>query len=289
MVDGYPDEDTKNEVVEFTIQGGGPVATALAALGRLGVRTIFMGVVSDDPAGDEIKRGLAEEGVDTRGLKVKKGGTSQVAFIVVNRKTATRTIFWKRPTCGELTPRDIRTSLIKGKDFLLIDGLMVDASMEALRIARDHGVPIMLDGGRLRPGMMELARMCDYVVCSEEFAREAGGTPEMAIKRLRSRDTKAVTVTLGRRGSVTWYGGGFFRTPAFKVDAVDTTGAGDVFHGGYIYGLLRGWDMERTVRFASAFAALKCRRLGGRSGIPGLKEVVRFMEEMSTQSLSFRN
>ncbi|MBI5468492.1 MAG: sugar kinase [Deltaproteobacteria bacterium] len=287
FVDRFPEEDTKAEVTDFTVQGGGPVATALVSLSRLGVKTFFSGRVSDDHAGVEIRRGLKAEGVDVRGLKVQKGGSSQLAFILVNRKTGSRTILWQRPTVSPLSPSEVSPSFIKDKDFLLLDGLMMDSSVRAAKTARAAGVPVMLDAGRVRPGMLELAALSDYIVASEEFARGLKLTPLDALKRLSSLNPRAATVTLGARGSVTWAGGKIFRLSAFKVRAVDTTGAGDVFHGGYVYGLLQGWDIQKTVRFASAFAALKCLRPGGREGIPTLKAVLKFMKSAGARVLAY--
>lgn len=277
-VDGFPAEDTKEEALSMTIQGGGPVATALVSLSRLGVRTFFMGSVSDDRAGEEIKRGLREEGVDTRGLKVKKGGFSQRAFIIVNRANGSRTILWQRPSAGGLSPRGLDPALIRNKDLLMLDGLMAGASLKAAKIARSSGVPVMLDAGSLREGILDIAALSDYIVASADFARELAGTPLAAIKKLSALRPAAITVTLGEKGSLTWHGDRILRLPAFRVRAVDTTGAGDVFHGGYAYGILKGWDMRKTVEFASAFAALKCLKPGGRAGIPALGRTLRFMK-----------
>lgn len=279
FVDAFPEEDTKAEVTGFTVEGGGPVATALVSLSRLGVKTYFTGRVSDDRAGSEIRRGLKNEGVDVRGLKVRKGGSSQLAFILVNRKTGSRTIFWQRPTVPPLSPSEVSPSFVKGKDFLLLDGLMMDSSMKAARVAKAAGVPVMLDAGRVRPGMLELAGLSDYIVASKEFADCLKLTPTDALKRLSLLEPKAATITLGAKGSVTWAEGRIFRQSAFKVRAVDTTGAGDVFHGGYVYGLLRGWDIKKTVRFASAFAALKCLKPGGRTGIPTLGATLKLVKK----------
>lgn len=278
LLDGYPGEDTKKEVSGFTVQGGGPVATALVALSRLGVKTCFMGRVSDDDAGAEIRKGLLKEGVDIKGLKVKKGGASQLAVILVNAKKGTRTICWQRPTVAPLLPKDVDPSIIRKKDFLLLDGLMKEASLKAAEIARANRIPVMLDAGRVRPGMLRLAALSDYIVCAEEFAKGLRLTPKEALQRLSLFKPKAATVTLGRKGSLTWCGGRIFSQPAFKIEAVDTTGAGDVFHGGYICGLLRGWGIERTVEFASAFAALKCLKPGGRAGIPDFGKTLSFIK-----------
>ncbi|MEE9614161.1 MAG: PfkB family carbohydrate kinase, partial [Thermodesulfobacteriota bacterium] len=229
-VEEFPSEDTKLEIVDWTPEGGGPVATALVALSRLGVKTTFIGRVSDDTVGGEIKKGLKAEGVDTRGLLPKKGGRSQTAFIVVNRRTGSRTILWQRPTVEELRAEDVKLSWIKGKKFLLLDGLMHEASIRAAEIARDLGVPVMFDAGRVREDTLELAALSDYIVGSEEFATGLSGSPGRAIMKLTRLAPRAVTITLGRRGSITWSGGGreTFRTTAPGVRAVDTTGAGDV-------------------------------------------------------------
>ncbi len=137
----------------------------------------------------------------------------------------------------------------------------------------------MLDAGRVREGTIELASMCDYIVASEEFGKELSEDhadsfdAERALLRMKSFGAETCTITLGGKGSVTITGDEIFHTPAFHVDVVDTTGAGDVFHGGYIYGLLNKWEIKEVLRFASAFASLKCRKLGGRAGIPSLEEV----------------
>ncbi len=277
VTQGYPGEDTKFEAAEMLVQGGGPVATALVALSRLKVKTDFAGVVADDPAGVEIRRGLKAEGVDIRSLVKRRSGSSQTANIIVNKSNATRTVIWKRATAKALTSLEVRASFIKGKDLLLLDGLMGEASIRAAGIAKKLGVPVMLDAGSLRPGMLEIATLADYVVCSERFALEYARTPTQALKRLAALGVRTVTVTLGKGGSVTLSDGVGFKVPCFRVRAVDTTGAGDVFHGGYIYGLLKGWGIKKTVTFASAFAALKCLAPGGRSGIPTLSKTLEFM------------
>jgi len=276
-VGGFPAEDRKQEVLGFLEQGGGPVATALVSLRRLGVGAAFSGVVSDDYAGERIRQGLRQEGVDLAPLVVRPGGESQRAFIIVNRESGTRTILWKRPTVAALTADEVRRDWIDGAGFLLLDGLMEGASMRAAELARGAGVPVMLDAGSPRPGVLGLLPLVDYIVGSEEFSRHFSADPEEAVRKIAVHRPRAVTVTLGERGSVTWGEGRVFHTPAFRVRAVDTTGAGDVFHGGYVFGLLKGWDLDKTVRFASAFAALKCLAPGGRTGIPTLERTLEFM------------
>lgn len=281
LVDGYPAADSKAEVHDWTEQGGGPVATALVALTRLGIRTRFAGVVGDDPLGEQIHASLVTEGVETAGLVTRIGALSQRAFIVIEPGEGSRTIFWQRPTGMPLQPVEIPADFLAGSDFLLLDGLMPEVSLALADEARARGIGVMLDAGRMRPGMMELAQRSDYVVAGEQFALDLGwdgtvtGFTELAI-RLRY---PFFTVTRGARGSLTLGSGELLDIPAFPVDVVDTTGTGDVFHGGYLFGLLQGWQLRKTITFASALAALACTRIGGRTGIPSLPEVLAFLAD----------
>jgi len=287
LAEGYPEIDTKKELLEWHEQCGGPVATALVALSRLGVGCRFYGVTGDDEAGERIRLSLIDEGVDARGLIKREGSSSQKAFIFIEKKTAQRTIFWKRPSGEALRPEDLGVDFLEGCGFLLLDGLMSEVSLYAAEKARSLKIPVMLDAGSVRPGMVGTARLSDYLVASREFAKGMGWDPVPDVLR-RQKDKLGVnclTITLGRQGSITVCQDEVFEVPAFKVDAVDTTGAGDVFHGGYIYGLLKGWQIRDTLKFASAMAALKCTKIGGRAGIPRLHEVKRFFEERSGERL----
>jgi sulfofructose kinase len=279
VVDCFPQADTKKEVLVWDEQGGGPVATALAALSRLGVACRFFGVVGDDREGAAIRQSLIEEGVDVAGLVKRSNALSQTAFIAIDNSGETRTIFWKRPSADPLSAEELSSDFLKSAGFLLLDGLMKDVSLFAAKLAGMAGVPVMLDAGRVRDGMLDLARMSDYIVGSEEFARELGwkDDPGSFRQEVRRQGFGITTITLGNRGSITFSGDDIISCPAFSVDVVDTTGAGDVFHGGYLYGLLRKWPLKDTIRFASAVAAMKCRKLGGRAGIPRLEEVQEFL------------
>ncbi len=281
MVDTFPQADTKKEVLLWEEQGGGPVATALATLSRLGVPCLFHGIIGDDREGTAIRQSLREEGVFISGLVTRSRATSQTAFIVIEKSAATRTIFWKRPSGEPLSPEELPRDFLEGADFLLLDGLMKDVSFFAARQAKEAGIPVVLDAGRVREGTLELARLSDYVVGSEEFARELSWKDD-AVQfkpKIKKHGFGITTITLGSRGSVTYADDKVIIIPAFPVETVDTTGAGDVFHGGYIYGLLRKWSLQATVRFASAVAAMKCRKVGGRAGIPRPAEVQQFLEE----------
>jgi sulfofructose kinase len=281
VVDSFPAGDTKAEVSDWQEQGGGPVATALVTLARLGIPGDFHGIAGDDPEGDKIRESLRSEGIDISGLVRRERALSQKAFIAIERGSAKRTIFWERPSGAPLLPGELPEALLADCCFLLLDGLMPEASLFAAEKARNLGIPVMLDAGKVRPGMLEIARLCDYLVASEQFALDLGwdGDPAAFQRQARSLGAAVVTITLGERGSITYRNREIISLPAFPIEARDTTGAGDVFHGAYIYGLLRGLDLSGTIRFASAVAAMKCRMIGGRAGIPDRTQVLRFLAD----------
>jgi ribokinase len=281
VVGAYPAADSKEEILRWEEQGGGPVATALVTAARLGLPGRFYGVVGDDPFGEKIRRSLADEGIDIGGVATRCNASSQAAFIAVERGSGRRTIFWQRASGEPLRPEELPPAFLDGASFLLLDGLMAEVSLHAAREARRRGVPVMLDAGRVRPGMLEIVPFCDYLVAAEQFAFDLGwdGDPERFRSEVQRLGARVTTVTLGERGSVTWEGGEIIQTPAFLVEAVDTTGAGDVFHGAYAFGILQGWSLPCVLSFASAAAALKCGELGGRAGIPVLGKVLEFLRD----------
>ena len=174
VIDSFPSVDTKNEVLHWEEQGGGPVATALVTLARLGVKCRFHGITGDDEAGDKIRCSLIDENIDASGLLRRDNASSQMAFIAIEKNGGKRTIFCKRPSGTDLRPGELGKDFLEHCDFLLLDGLMKDSSLYAAKRAKSLNVPVMLDAGRLREGMLDIARICDYVVASEEFAKDLG-------------------------------------------------------------------------------------------------------------------
>ena len=281
VVGQYPGVNEKREVNNFTVQGGGPVATAMVTLSRLGASTSFIGKISDDYFGTLIKDSLTGEHVNIDHIVIEKGGSSQLAFIVIEKETGKRTIFWSRPTVTPISPDEINKELIRNAKVLHLDELMIEGSLEAARCAKDAGVTVVVDAGSLREGSLELIKMADYFITSEDFAKQYyynNYDPKAAAMELLKLGSRAVVVTLGDKGSITVSKESYFYQPAFKVKAVDTTGCGDVFHGAFVFGLLQKWDLKETIRFASATAALKCRNIGGRAAIPDLRDVEEFLE-----------
>jgi len=276
----YPMEDSKTELKDFYASCGGPAATALVTLARTGIATSFLGSISDDPFGVQIVNTLKEEGVDIACLKITPGCRSQFAFISVTQKDGKRTIFWQRSSAPELTPREVSLSPFPHARILHLDGLMVDAGILAALQARRRGMAVVMDAGTLRENTLELVKQVDVLIASESFSLAlvgAQGDHQKALEDIRALGCRQAVITLGRRGSIGLDRNGLMRLPSFAVVSRDTTGAGDVYHGGYIYGLLQNWDMATCMAFASAAAALKCRNGGGWRGIPRIQEIESFM------------
>jgi len=280
---GYPAEDSKIELEELFTSCGGPAATALVTLARSGVSTSFLGSISDDPFGVQIVETLEKEEVDASCLKITPGYTSQFAFIAVTRGDGKRTIFWSRSSAPELTPEEVSLDRFPDARILHLDGLMLDAGKEAALQAREQAMTVVMDAGTLREGSLDLVKRVDVLVASETFAEPlagAGGSVQPALETLMDMGPREVVITLGARGSIGLDGHGMVRQAAFPVTSRDTTGAGDVYHGAYIYGLLQGWPMARCMAYASAAAALKCMNGGGWRGIPGIEAIQDFVKAL---------
>ena len=280
---GYPAEDSKTELEELFTSCGGPAATALVALARSGVSSSFLGSISDDPLGVQIVETLEKEDVDTSCLKITPGYTSQFAFIAVTRGEGKRTIFWSRSSAPELTPEEVSLDRFPDARILHLDGLMLDAGREAALQARERNMTVVMDAGTLREGSLDLVKQVDVLIASEAFAESlagGGGSVQSALETLMDMGPREVVINLGARGSIGLDSHGTVQQPAFPVMSRDSTGAGDVYHGAYIYGLLQGWPMARCMAYASAAAALKCMNGGGWRGIPGIEAIQDFMKAL---------
>ena len=273
--------DDKVEMVASLVQGGGPAVTAIVAAARLGARTAFCGVVGDDERGAQILSGLNAEGIDTGHIKTRRGAESPAGFCWIEQKSGKRSIAWTRGSAPALSPREIDRELIRNSSVLHLDGHQTQAAIAAAKTARKNGVIVSLDAGTIVPGIDELLALSDIVIASEKFARSYTGESRMesAVKKLFRGNRKFAAITKGKAGSVGFDGHNLLRCPAFKVEVVDTTGAGDVYHGAFAFDYARGKTWAECMRFAAAVSALKCTRLGGRTGIPDLKTAEHFMRK----------
>ncbi len=274
-IESYPPPDVKCEFSDLTVQGGGPVGTALVALARWGIPGAICGMIADDSFGRTIRTFLEEEGIDTKGLAIRKGCSSQFAFIAAEPSLGRRTIFWRRPTGPVLRPEEIDMAKLRQARLFHTDGLFTEAALAGAKEARKAGLEVSVDAGTLRDGMLELARVSDYFIASEVFANALAGEGRAAeaCRTLSELGPRVVGVTLGSRGCIVLANGILCEKKAYPVVPVDTTGCGDVFHAGFIYGMMQRWDLDKVIDFASWTAAMVSRELGGRKGIPTLQQI----------------
>jgi len=281
VIDGFPAPDSKVPIAEFDVQGGGMTATAMVACARLGLRARYIGKIGTDHWSRFALRLLIKDGVDVRGV-IRVKGTGHVSIVLADRGTGQRTLFFRRPAAYDIRPEELdRTAITSGR-LLHVDGVDAEAAVQAIEWARAAGMRITMDGERIVPGIENVWPRVNLLVCNPRFMAAVTGTaisaPEEGLRALAARGPARVAVTLAEHGVLALTEGRFIRIPGFAVaPIVDTNGAGDVFHGACAIGELRDWPFAWTLTFANAVAAMKCRALGGRAGIPRLGEVAAFL------------
>jgi sugar/nucleoside kinase (ribokinase family) len=283
IADGFPVPNSKQALTGFICEPGGQVATALVACARLGWRTRYVGSFGDDAAGDLSRESLRREGVDISAARTLRA-SNRVAVILVESRTGERTVLWRRDPAGGViaAPPDVVTS---GR-MLLVDCEDIDASTAAAALAREAGVPTMIDVDEVRDGVDRLLREIDAIIAAEEFPSALTGYADLgrALEAIeREHRAPFVCATLGARGSLARCNGREIRTPPFAVDCVDSTGAGDVFRAGFAAACLRwpGGDIEDVLAYANAAGALGCRALGARGSLPTIDEIDRLVQARS--------
>jgi sulfofructose kinase len=259
---------------EVRVEPGGQVATALATCTRLGLTARYLGSVGNDAWGKEQLDSLRMESLELH-VRVVDGASSQVAVIVLEEGIGERTILWRRDPALQYPVHELHRDWITSARVLHLDGCDSDAALQAARWAREAHIPVVIDIDEIyNDSTHDLLPLVDYLIASSDFAED----PEELADRY---SCPVVGITRGAKGAVFLDRGKRIESAAFKVQVADTTGAGDVFHGGFIYGLLQKWDLEETIRFAHAVAAMKCTRIGARRGIPTLQQVREFLSQFS--------
>lgn len=274
LVEQFPAPEDNVELSAYSLQGGGAAANAAIALAALGVSTRFFGKVSDDWLGRYIRQGFEESGVDVAGLVVAPGVVSAANFILVDRRTRRRTVFASHGNVPPLKPDEVDLAVVGHATAVLVDGFQPEAQIAVAEAARRREIPVLLDAGGASPGIEQLAAKCSVIVASERFARDLAGSVDKSVESLLKLGPRCAVVTLGEDGCVGREAGGTtVICQALAVEAVDTTGAGDVFRGAFLFGMVQRWDLRQRLRFASAAAGLSCRALGARAGLPERKEI----------------
>jgi sulfofructose kinase len=272
----FPAYAGKARILEEVLSPGGQVASALVACARLGLRARYIGTVGDDERGRIQLESLRTAGIDLEHVQVRPGCANQSAYIVIDQSTGERTIFWRRDDCLQIDPEAITGDQIAGARLLLIDGHDAAAVARAAELAHSHGIPVVVDVDTIYAGFDRVLPNVDYLVASSEFPTAWTGEadPFRALEQIQNRyGMKVAAMTLGAHGALARYGGTFVYAPAFVVNCVDTTGAGDVFHGAFCYAVLEGMPMREALEFSNAMAALNCTASGARGGICGPEAV----------------
>lgn len=311
FVDAFPEENSKCETQELTESPGGPAANAAYLLSLWNARAAFAGLVGDDRYGLSIRNEFLAAGTDVSLLEIREGHPTPVSLIVINKQTGSRTIVNRKMpqaavkldpsaldalgqsnsvgsavrtvphSAGEMVRAADPTQILPDSPrVLLMDGHELEASLLALEKFPD--AISILDAGSWREGTAKLAGRVDYLVASERFAKRGAGLTALnteadqhaCVRRLREQFSSKTVVTLGENGLIGDIGDGFFRLPAYPATAIDTTAAGDIFHGAFAYAILHGMPLTPALQLASMAASLSVRLPGGRTSIPELTQVM---------------
>jgi sugar/nucleoside kinase (ribokinase family) len=274
----YPPFDSKIELIDYLQAPGGEIATAMVGLRRLGLRTLYAGRFGDDAAGTFGIESLKTEGVDTEFAEVIAGALTQIAFIVIDERSGERTVIWKRDAKLAYSSDEAPLSIVDNARILHITPHDAQACTALAKRAREVGTVVSIDLDNKFPDLEDLLPLVDVLVTSAEWPSRMFGIDDKRedFRALRNKYGAAVVgITLGENGSLLLCEDTFIETPGFPVPGgcKDTTGAGDSFRAGLLYGLATGASIEESARMANAVAALKCRAIGARTSLPSPEEL----------------
>lgn len=287
LVDHFPAREEVQQAQAIVLDGGGPVATAMVTLARLGASAAMIDAIGDDWRGRFILDGLQQAGVASDHMRVIEGSSSSLSTIMVRQADGKRSIVFAPGVGADLTAADVPSDLIGTARFLHVNGRHWEVCLAVCRQAREQGVKVSFDGGahRYRPAMRELVPVTDICIVARDFAEKYTQSEDMweAGQQLLAEGPALVGITDGTRGSWIFPAGESpFHQPAFLLPTVvDTTGCGDSYHGAFLFGLLRGLDLRQSAALASAVAALNTQHLGGRAGLPSYEQVTAFLKQFS--------
>jgi sulfofructose kinase len=285
----FPVPDSKVELLSADVKPGGQVASAVVACRRWGLSARYVGKIGDDAAAqlqiDEMKR----EGVDAHWV-VAPHSMSQSSYILVDERSGERTVLWKRDPKIALEPANLRREWLANANVLLVDGHDTEAAAQAARWAKEENIPVVGDFDNKYPGVEALLELVDHPITSKDFPERLTGENDL-LKSLpdifRRFKCRLVAATLGNLGVLAWDGKQFLQIPGYRVKAVDTTGAGDIFHGAFVFGLVRNWPLQETLEFCCAAAALNCTAPGARGRIATLVEIGELRENGDRSELAY--
>jgi len=273
----------KMRISRHFVSCGGQVATALATCARLGLRSKFVGVTGTDDNAKQVRRELADRGVDLTDVVIRDV-SNQYAVILVDEHSGERIVLWDRDDKLKLRERELPPDVTGTTRVVHVDDVDQEASIRAATLARSAGTVVTSDIDRINERTTELAKAVTIPIFAEHVPSTITGIndPADALRALRKDFDGVLCVTLGVRGAMALDGDKLIHVPAFAIDALDTTGAGDVFRGGFIYGYFQGWPLEEILRFGNAAAAVSCTKLGAMASVPSAEEAQRLINAKCT-------
>ncbi|MEA2030077.1 MAG: PfkB family carbohydrate kinase [candidate division Zixibacteria bacterium] len=273
----FPVKGGKVDATNLCIQGGGPIPNAMVGLSRQGFRTAVIAVIGDDMTGQISLNELKKDKIDTSFI-IQKKQPSATAFGFVENRSGRRTIALHRRIT--IQPRDLTLSRYPIPRILHLDGRDIGACLKLARWGKRVGALVTFDIGSIRNDVTSVLPFVDHLIVADAFAFPYTGTRSVkkSLQRLAKICPGTIVITRGTKGSVGFENGKLYRQKAFRVKAVDTTGAGDAFHVGYLYGLLEGKDISERLKLGSAVGALKCTQPGARAGMPTRRQLQRFLK-----------
>jgi sulfofructose kinase len=289
IVPHFPSYAGKGPFSQEILSPGGQVASAMVTCAQLGLKTKYVGTVGDDLRGQVQMESLLKSGINLDHVQQRKNCPNQSAYIIIDQSTGERTVLWQRPDCLRLAPEEIVPEMITSARLLHIDGHDTPAMEKAARIARENGIPVTVDVDTIYKGFEKVLPYVDYLIASSEFPIQwtHQSDPLKALELIQEEfGIRCAAMTLGAHGALARIDGEFHYSPAFVVNCLDTTGAGDVFHGAFCYGVLAGWDIDRTMDFSNALAALNCTAIGARGGMASLDRALQLMARAERRELT---
>jgi ribokinase len=284
-VERMPTWDDPRGLEDFTIADGGPAGTACYVASTFGLETGFIDTVGTDSLAEHRRRSLEHAGVDTSRMVSREGPEDHVVVVWVDAGTGERTFSFRRGFLSQpLIPAELDRDYITSAGILHLDGSHHKAALEAARWMHESGGMVVMDASATNRPIPEAIRRLvsetDYLICGSGFGHQLTGEtdPQRAGRAMLELGPRVAVQTEGKSGCFTTSRDQHFHTSAFEVEVIDTTGAGDVFHGAYLVGLAKQWELQRTAAFASAVAALHCTVLGNRKGIPSMAEAEALIE-----------
>ena len=278
----FPAEDTKLRAEGTKTAGGGPAATGIVAVSKLGLSSGFIGVLSKDGSGEFLRSDFEKYGVNTKDIDFLEGYRAFTSCIWLSKEAASRTCVFDKGNLPALVLDEKKKAAIAEADILMVDGNELSAAIEAAKYANEHGTKVLYDAGGLYPGIEGLLPYVDILIPSKEYALGHTGcenVEDAARKLYETYNPEVVVITMGKDGGILYDGEKVVTYPIYPAEVVDSNGAGDVFHGAFAAGIVHGYSYKECCYFSSATSAIKCTGIGARESVPNKQTVIDFLKE----------